>query len=143
MTTLITENSVWSNENLVAYNQEQEGEIRALFLGHKVEKVTDDHLLLDNGTVVKVVPNEGGCACSAGDYSLKALNGCDNIITRVEFETTAVTVDDGWGESDQAYRIFVVAEDKRINLVDIEGSDGNGYYGTGYELLVRIGEEKP
>ena len=136
MTELIKETYSYGNPHLVEYDQDDEEDIRNLLLGHKIEKVADDHLLLDNGTVVKVVPNQGGCACSAGDYVLKTLNGCDNIITRVEFETAAVTTDDGW-EPDQAYRIFVVAEDKRINLVDIEGSDGNGYYGTGYELLVR------
>jgi len=140
MNTLITENSAWRNKNLAAYDQEHEDEIRALFLGHKAEKIAGDHLLLDNGTVVKIVPNEGGCACSAGDYFLKALNGCDNIITRVDFETSNVITDDKY-EPHQAYRIFVVAEDKRINLVDIEGNDGNGYYGTGYELLVRVEED--
>lgn len=39
--------------------------------------------------------------------------------------------------SDTSYKIFVFCEDTRINLVDVSGSDGNGYYGTGYTITVK------
>jgi hypothetical protein len=137
---LITTDFAWGQDDLTAYDQDDKDAIRELLLGHKVEKVADDHLLLDNGTLVRVVPNDGGCACTAGDYWLTELNGVDNIITRVEFEEGTPKEQDEWGYPETSYRIFVIAEDKRFNLLTIDGDDGNGYYGTGYELLVRVVE---
>ena len=119
------------------YDQEAHGAIALLLLGHAVSKVADDHLLLDDGTLLKLVGNDGGCACSAGCYDLTALNGVENIITAVEFEDEPVG--DRWDDSpDGAYRIFVFAGNERINLATFEGSDGNGYYGTGYHVMVRL-----
>jgi len=90
-------------------------------------------LTLDNGTHVLVAPNQGDCACSAGDYYLTELAGVDNIITSVR-----VVTDESQGEWQSAtvYRIYVVADSVEINAMTIEGDDGNGYYGTGYELIV-------
>lgn len=119
-------------------------EIAALLEGHKVTKVADDHLLLDDGTILKIVGHDGGCSCGAGDYDLESLNGVDNVITRVEFDyhpggdyepvPDRLEGEDEWTGH---YRIFVFAEDRRIMLMNVLGSDGNGYYGTGYSILVR------
>jgi len=130
---LIAADSSYLDESLKGYDQDDHKQIRQLLLGHKIERIADDHLRLDDGTVAKVVPNRGEC-CAAGDYQLDDLNGCDNIVTSVEFEE-GVKVEDG--SYDTVYRVFVVAEDKRINLFAVSGDDGSGYYGTGYELLVR------
>ena len=124
--------------------------ITELLMGRKVTKVDGEHLLLDDGTVIKAIGHEGGCACSAGDYDLSVLNGVDNIITRVEFDYHPAGDFDPWDGPNEAkqcdpeqeeytghYRIFVFAEHQKINLMQVDGSDGNGYYGTGYELLVR------
>jgi len=127
-----------SNRDFDAHYDENAHEsIEALLLGHAVSKVADDHLLLDNGTLLKLVGNDGGCACSAGCYDLTALNGVENIITAVEFEDDPA--DDG--HDGDGYRIFVFAGDQRINLATFEGSDGNGYYGTGYHVMVRLSNE--
>jgi hypothetical protein len=77
---------------------------------------------------------------------LASLNGCDNIITNVEVEDhsdsdyaeCAACGKTSCYEHDNPgyYRIFVYAEDKKINLASFEGSDGNGYYGTGWWLAV-------
>jgi hypothetical protein len=123
-------------------------EIERLLVGRKVTKVDDEHLVLDNGTVIKAIGHDGGCACSAGCYDLSVLNDADNVITRVEFDYKPAgdgdypepdpedpdAPDDRWTGY---YRVFVFAEDKRINLMQFDGSDGNGYYGTGFEILVR------
>jgi hypothetical protein len=123
-----------------------------LFVGRRIVAVDEDHLELDDGTVVRVVPNEGGCACSAGDYYLDRLNLVSNLITRVEVE--ARPGGDGvpcrtcgaeycYGKEGHEsgyegwYRIFVWSHDERLELANITGSDGNGYYGTGFDLLVR------
>ena len=47
-------------------NEESREEITNLLMGRKVEKVDDEHLLLDDGTVIKAIGHDGGCACSAG-----------------------------------------------------------------------------
>ena len=114
------------------YNEDSEQEIIGLLMGHSVTVAGDALLRLDDGTELEIIPNQGGCACSAGDYDLTALNEVDNIITRVDFETAET--DDYGGKS---YRIFVYTGDERINLLSIDGSDGNGHYGTGYEIRVR------
>lgn len=113
------------------------------------------YLTLSDGTHLKVWGNDGGCACSAGCYPLAHLAKVDNIITNVEVEERP----DGDDISDPCrtcgdplcftdehdnvghYRIFVFAGDERINLASFEGSDGNGYYGTGWWLEVTEGDE--
>jgi len=124
-------------------------DIAALLTGRRIVAVEQGHfdlpdqswktasgkLTLDNGAVVLVVPNEGGCACSAGDYALTSLAACDNIITSVN--VVALDGHDDWG-TDRSYRIYVVADAVEINVVQIDGDDGNGYYGTGYELIVTV-----
>lgn len=134
---------------ITEYDETNHDEIAALLVGHAVKKVADDHLLLDDGTVLRLIGHEGGCACTAGDYDLTELNGVDNLITSVEFEdrpggdgfacaTCGGSYCDEVGHDNEGrYRIFVFADNERINLATFEGSDGNGYYGTGYSILVR------
>lgn len=114
-------------------------ELSALLVGRKVAKVDERTLLLDDGTVLDVRGNEGGCVCSAGDYELTTLNGVDNVITSVQIE-------DGYVDSDQDedyeygaqwYRIFVYAQNEQLLLAEFEGDDGNGYYGTGFNITVK------
>lgn len=105
-------------------------------------------LTLDDGTHVYVKGNEG-CACSAGDYPLTHLASVDNVITAVRFDDhpggdeyyRADT--DAEGDSYEGwYRIFVVADAVEVNVVSFEGTDGNGYYGTGYDLWVQRADAK-
>lgn len=123
-------------------------DLTELLLGHRIEKVEDDLLLLDNGVRVRAIGHSGGCSCSAGDYSLSVLNSVDNIITNVEFDYRPAG-DGTYPEFDQGdpdapkhsrtgyYRIFVFAGDERINLMQFNGTDGNGYYGTGFHVWVQ------
>ncbi len=141
--------NTWDRDNdTVSLNHTDQGKIEALFMGRKVTKVDGEHLLLDDGTVIKAIGGAGGCVCGAGDYDLSVLNGVDNIITRVEFDYRPAG--DGEypkfdaGDPDAPgdswtgyYRIFVFADNEQVNLMQFDGSDGNGYYGTGFEILVR------
>lgn len=94
-------------------------------------------ILLDDGAVLLLEGRDGGCACSAGCYSLEhlaSLGDVDNIITNVVFHNDpAADPQEDKGE----YSIFVFADNKKINLATFEGHDGNGYYGTGYYITVR------
>ena len=70
-------------------------------------------------------------------YGVTAKNKWDNVITNVEFvRDNDVKNKDGYDET--SYKIFVYAEDKHIKLAQIDGDDGNGYYGTGYTLYVKF-----
>ena len=103
---------------------------------------------LDDGTELEVWGNDGGCACSAGCYPLTVLNTIDNGITNVEVEehpdgddVPCPTCGKTWcwdhGDNQGYFRIFVVAEDQRMLVASFDGSDGNGYYGTGWWLRVK------
>lgn len=120
-------------------------EIRALLVGRRVVKVVSPkksdagHLMLDDGTVLKLFGNDGGCACTSGCYTLTHLEGVDNVITAVEFEDKPDG--DDYEDGEGVYRIFVFADNKKVNLATFQGTDGNGYYGTGYHILVRRPEK--
>jgi hypothetical protein len=114
----------------------QKTQIEELLLGRTIRVVDDHTVTLDNGTVLELPDTDGGCACNAGCYDLVTLQGIDNIITKVEF------VDDPAGDDDHPdkqgiYQIFVYAQNEKVNLATWKGSDGNGYYGTGYLIRVR------
>ncbi len=91
-------------------------------------------LTLDDGTKVYAAGHEGGCGCSAGCYYLETLATTDNVITKVEVEDASVG--DGDDEEEGAYRIFVYCDATKINAAEFTGTDGNGYYGTGFHLSV-------
>lgn len=118
---------------MTRYDETDDAGIAALLTGRKVTKVAEDAVLLDDGTRLQFVGNDGGCACSSGCYDLTELNGVDNVITRVELVNEP---DDDMSPDDGTYRIFVYADNERINLATFVGTDGNGYYGTGYQIHV-------
>ena len=108
----------------------EEEKIKELLLYRKVIKVSEDTILLDNGIELEIIGNEGCGGCSSGWYDVTELNGCENAITNVEFEEEVL-------EDDYSYKIFVYAENEKIKLLQVDGTDGNGYYGTGYSIRVR------
>ena len=135
--------------------------LRELLIGKSIVSatVTDENpdpymqgptgtLMLSDGTLLKVWGNDGGCACSAGCYPLAMLNAPDGVITNVEVDekpdddyTCPECKAEGKTWADECphrgwYRVYVVAEDKRLTLASFEGSDGNGYYGTGWWMRV-------
>lgn len=112
------------------YIPNDEKEVKKLLIGHSVKKVSDDTLELDNGIKLKFIGNDG-CICGAGDYDITELNECNNVITDVEFEEKNV------GRYDEkTYKLFVYSENEKIKLLQCDGDDGNGYYGTGYHIEV-------
>ena len=114
-----------------------EDAIKSLLLHRKVVRVDDDTMVLDNDTVLRVLPNEGCGGCNSGWYHLESLNTCNNAIMNVEFDCEDTSDD---YEPDRSYRVFVCADGipAKQTLLCVEGNDGNGYYGTGYELEVIV-----
>lgn len=113
--------------------EQNEKEIEELLLGHKVTADDYDKLILDNGVVLQVCPNIGCCGCESGNYYLQHISSVNNAITNVEF--VEEFEDDFYYEH---YKIFVIADGMTTELLDVYGTDGNGYYGTGYTIDVYI-----
>lgn len=115
-------------------------ELNDLFFGKRIIDVVGSSLILDDGTELEVVGNEG-CSCGAGEYQLTSLAKCDNVITKVDVDVEGERdeYDDYWAE-DTVYKLFVYADNQAINVATVEGSDGNGYYGTGFSIRVKKNE---
>lgn len=136
---------------MTTYTEVNPDDIAALFVGRRVvaaemgnfdypgrttwDSVAQGRLVLDDGTVLYLTGHEGGCSCGAGDYDLRALATVDNVITSARVEAKP-SGDDFDSNDDGAYRIFVFAENEEINVAEFVGSDGNGWYGTGFSLTV-------
>lgn len=112
---------------------DDEQAIKDLLIGRTITKVDGETLRLDDGTLLNFQGNWGCGGCTAGNYYLTELNDCPNMIMNVTFDDEDLTSGD---EPDVAYRIFVYAENQMIKLAEFEGTDGNGYYGTGYWIDV-------
>jgi hypothetical protein len=132
--------------------------LRELLVGRRIvsaEKSDDEYdpdgfLRLDDGTTIKVKGNDGGCACSAGCYPLARIAAFDSVITNVEVDYKpddesrdcgtcgkSWCYEEGHGDDRGFYRVYVIGFDtKRAEVASFEGSDGDGYYGTGWWLEV-------
>jgi hypothetical protein len=116
-------------------------EITDTFMGRTIVSVANDTMTLDNGAVLTVIPNYGCGGCPSGEYSLDALNHVENVITSVKLDDTYVKTED-YSEK-RIYSIFVYTggsknkKGKKNILLQVSGDDGNGYYGSGYEIIVK------
>ena len=117
--------------------EQDEKEIEELLLGHKVTVDDYDDLVLDNGVVLQINPNIGCGGCESGNYYLEHISSVNNAITNVEF---VEEYDDDEYQC-KHYRIFVIANGMTTELLDVCGTDGNGWYGTGYTIDVCIPDE--
>lgn len=87
-------------------------------------------MVLDDGTNLRIVSNEGCDGCGNGWYYLEELNKCDNVITNVEIVYDVRNYD-------EVIQIFVYAEDTRIKIIDVYGNEGDdGYYGRGFTIWI-------
>lgn len=127
----------YGNSHCYGLYYDNEEKIKELLMYRKIIKVDADTLYLDNGVELQVLPNKGCGGCGNGWYGIEELNGCDNAITNVEFECEQLNPDNRWSE-EYSYKIFVYAEDTKIKIVQVDGDDGNGYYGTGYSIRVKL-----
>lgn len=110
--------------------------IRNLFVGKKVVKADGHELTLSDGMILQIIPNEGGCSCGAGDYYLDNINKFDSVITDVEVKVFGGE-SGSWDEDAHTYQLFVYSGGISTSVADIKGDDGNGYYGTGFDIYVK------
>lgn len=119
----------------------EEDKLREVLVGRKIVDAElkeegwnpEGVLTLDDGTKLVLEGNEGGCACSSGDYFLKSVAKVDNIITNVTIREDPA---EDYGDGEGVYEIYVIADNEQINVARFEGDDGNGYYGTGFSVRV-------
>lgn len=117
-------------------DQNSDKEITELLLGRKVIAVLgNDTLVLDTGMEIEVVPNSGCSGCASGGYGIDYINSCEAVITSVRLSDED---GDPHGEDAHIYKIHVLAANKEQVLLSVSGDDGNGCYGTGYTLNVKI-----
>jgi hypothetical protein len=134
---------------MFSYDETHVDEIAALFIGRRIvsaemgsfdypgqstyDRAAEGRLVLDDGTMLYLSGHEGGCSCGAGDYDLSNLSTADNTITSARVDASPAGDDlDGEGR----YSIFVLSDNAEINVAEFTGTDGNGYYGTGFYLTV-------
>jgi hypothetical protein len=110
--------------------------IKEILVGRKIVKAELSDLTLDNGTILQIVPNQGGCSCGAGDYWIDNITKFDNVITNVEVKEFGGENGE-WDEDAHTYQIFVYSGGISTSVADIKGDDGNGYYGTGFDIHVK------
>lgn len=136
------------------YYEYDDDKIAALLVGRKIvhaemngeyigvegryNGVPEGLLVLDDGTKLYLTGNDGGCGCSAGCYPLSEVSKVDNIITSAGVYSSP---DDDYDPGEGVYQIFVLADNEKVNVATFEGSDGNGYYGTGFHVTV-VREQK-
>ena len=117
-------------------NENSEKDIEELLIGRKIVEIKNDSFILDNGMVLQVKPNDGCGGCPSGNYWI-------NHIAKVNNAITNVWLDVEYGEKDYTgldthYKIYVIADGIQTEILDVYGTDGNGYYGTGYEIDVYV-----
>ncbi len=133
---------------MTTYTEDNQAEIAALFVGRRIVSAemgsfdypgrewqdhADGRLILDDGTVLYLTGHVGGCSCGSGDYPLEKVAAADNIITSAR---VLASPDGDYEDGQGRYAIFVFAGNEEINVANFVGSDGSGYYGTGFSLAV-------
>lgn len=89
-------------------------------------------LQCEDGTILEITANDG-CYCGSGVYRIDKAQLVGGVIMSVTSSD-----EEDWDTDERTYSIFVYT-DKVTNgqeLVSLSGSDGNGYYGTGYTFEV-------
>lgn len=125
----------------VEHNNEKD--IEDILIGRKVVDVEGNAILvLDNGMKLLVEPNRGCGGCESGWYNIEHITSCNNVITNVEFDCYDEEDKRSYYTNCTHYKIFVIADGIRTELLDVYGTDGNGYYGTGYSIDVYVPDEQ-
>ena len=106
--------------------------LKKLLIGHTLKKIDDDKLITDNGYILEFEGNDGCGGCCSGNYYIEKLDGCNNLITNVELKETCLDND-----TEYRYEIFVYTENDKIQILQCDGNDGNGWYGSGYWIYIK------
>lgn len=118
--------------------------LKELLVGRRIVEVKDEGydnsgLVLDNGTTIYVVPNEGCGGCTTGRWRIERIDKVDSAITDVRWEEKTFNYDENYEEDcDTRVKIFVYTESdvEAKEILTLEGYEDNGFYGEGFELFL-------
>lgn len=124
----------------------QEEKIKETLIGKQITHIEqkDDFQLevtLDDGVILTLTGNEGGCSCGNGDWTItKLLSDSEKPSARIMNARVddSIAVDEDYGEIFGPITVFIMAEGREYPLVEFNGYD-NGWYGHGfYANVTRI-----
>lgn len=113
--------------------------IKELLVGKSIVSVHENLMTLNDGTVIKVKPNDGCWGCPSGNFSFsEGITLVENVIT------DAKVTHKRSGKDEEIFSLFVYTgelknknkKNPKTALFKINGSAGNGWYGTGFTLEV-------
>lgn len=115
---------------------EQFAELQELIIGHSIAKVNGTCLTLDNGVELHFKDKDECCAW--WEVEFKDITSSNNIITRIKLKSRENDDDCGLTR----YSIVLLAKNRKIGEIEVEGSEGSGWYVDTYELEVIYPDEK-
>lgn len=111
-------------------HHDDEARLNEAFVGRKVIEVTDDTFILDDGSKLTVVPNEGCGGCGEGWYEISSIASFDHVITGVKVDADRY---------ETHFNLIFYSVGIQGKGLEVTGGD-NGYYGTGFSVRVSLGE---
>lgn len=105
--------------------------LREELVGQRITTITDDLIVLDNGTVLDIEPNQGCGDCDTGWAEMEIIPNNPNTeaaVMNVEYEDTYKARTD-------SFKIFIYMANSTITMKGFNGND-NGYYGSGFWVTV-------
>ena len=103
--------------------------LKKVLIGHSIKDVYFDRLILDNGYILTIEDTEENSAHYTGIFNYNVKIG-NNIITNVMLDDSIQV------GSKQAFRINVMAEEKKITDLSVIGDEGNGCYMQSINFMV-------
>lgn len=123
----------------ITLNQDSDdGLYTQLLRGRYVTSIDDGTITLDDGTELYIHGNEGCGGCESGWCWLEQVYKQGSRQARIMSAYVAYGEDDE--DAPSVYTLFVMVDGNptQLPLATVRGSDGNGYYGTGFTLTATI-----
>lgn len=121
----------------------QEERIKETLIGKQITRIEqkDDftvEVTLDDGAILTLTGNEGGCCCGNGDWVISELlpdsaKPSGRIMNA--WVDDQVRADEDLGEITGPITVFIMVEGREYPLVEFDGFD-NGWYGHGFYATV-------
>lgn len=100
-------------------------------IGVRISSISEELIVLEDGTQIEIELNEGCGGCSSGwsELSLTKSANLDAAIMNVEYVENNTSYDE--------FKIFIYLANNET--IELEGDDGvgNGYYGSGFWVTVK------
>ena len=129
-----------NTQKITLNHNSDDGLYTKLLRGRYVTSIDNGTITLDDGTVLEVEGNEECGGCGNGWYWLEQVYKQGNSNARIMSAYVAYDEEDKDEEGPSVYTIFVLVDGNptQLPLATVRGSDGNGYYGTGFTLTATI-----